>query len=69
MRTIEPAGVPGSHGRPLTGREIVVLVIVMILAAVLTVAGLPAFGSVELLGGTALLILRILRSSGGNLRE
>ncbi|MFC8980992.1 hypothetical protein ACFU3J_27900 [Streptomyces sp. NPDC057411] len=65
MRTVEPAGVPGHPNRPLTGAEIVVVIVVMILAAALTLAGMPAFGIVELLGGTTMLILRLLRPAPG----
>ncbi|MFF9914854.1 hypothetical protein [Streptomyces sp. NPDC013457] len=64
MRTFAPAGDPGPHNRPLTGGEIVLVIIVMIIAAALTVAGPPAFGIVELLGGTAVCVLRLLRASG-----
>ncbi|MFC7924775.1 hypothetical protein [Streptomyces cinereoruber] len=66
MRSIEPPGNPSPRHRPLTGGEIIVVVIVMILAAALTAAGLPAFGIVELLVGTAACVLHLLRSGGNS---
>lgn len=57
---------PQSEGprgdRPLTGREIVVVVVIMVLSAVLTIAGLPMFGIAEFLGGSAVVALRLMRS-------
>ncbi|MFD9474463.1 hypothetical protein [Streptomyces goshikiensis] len=35
------------------------------MATVLTMAGLPVFGIIELLGGTAAVILRLLRPEDG----
>ncbi|MFE9846618.1 hypothetical protein [Streptomyces goshikiensis] len=65
MRFITPAGLPGPGSRPLTSGEIVVVVIIMILATVLTVTGMPVFAIIELLGGTAAVILRLLRPEDG----
>ncbi|MER6393675.1 hypothetical protein ABT236_35090 [Streptomyces sp. NPDC001523] len=65
MRSIPPAGYPQPGSRPLTGGEILIVVIIMILATVLTVAGLPMFGIIELLGGTAAVILHLLRPTEG----
>ncbi|OKJ52726.1 hypothetical protein AMK29_31535 [Streptomyces sp. CB02261] len=53
---------PSPRSRPLTGGEIVIVVVVMVLAAVLTIAGLPMFGIAELLGGTAAVVLGLMRS-------
>ncbi|WP_411575170.1 hypothetical protein [Streptomyces fradiae] len=62
MRTF--SSVPGVYdsGRPLTVVEIIVVVVVMVLAAGLTIAGLPMFGIAELLGGTAAVVVRVLRA-------
>ncbi|QNP68006.1 hypothetical protein [Streptomyces genisteinicus] len=59
--TPQPEG-PRPGDRPLTGREIVVVVVIMVLSAVLTIAGLPMFGIAELLGGSAFVALRLMRS-------
>ncbi|MFI5642974.1 hypothetical protein ACIA8H_37080 [Streptomyces goshikiensis] len=65
MHFITPAGLPGPGSRPLTSGEILVVVIIMILATVLTMAGMPVFAIVEVLGGTAAVILRLLRPEDG----
>lgn len=62
MRTIFSVPAVYDSGRPLTLVEIIVVVIVMVLAAALTIAGLPMFGIAELLGGTAAVVLRVLRA-------
>ncbi|MFD9575922.1 hypothetical protein ACFWBI_39760 [Streptomyces sp. NPDC059982] len=67
MRIITPAAAaPGPHSRPLTGAEVLIVVVIMILATVLTVTGLPVFAIIELLGGTAAVILRLLRPAAGD---
>lgn len=63
LMLIDAAAVPDP--RPLTGGEIFIVVIIMVLATVLTVAGLPMFGIAELLGGAVALVLRVLRRGGG----
>ncbi|MGW7317393.1 hypothetical protein [Streptomyces sp. NPDC054865] len=66
MRNITPAGPPTPGNRPLTGGEITIVVIIMILATVLTLAEMPVFGIIELLGGTAAVIVHVLRPSEGD---
>ncbi|OKK16137.1 hypothetical protein AMK16_25880 [Streptomyces sp. CB00455] len=65
MRIIAPSGSPHPRSRPLTGGEILVVVIIMILATGLALADLPVFGIIELFGGTAAVILRLRRPGDG----
>ncbi|GGV26654.1 hypothetical protein GCM10010495_48170 [Kitasatospora herbaricolor] len=58
--TAMPACGPERGGRTLTNGEIVIVVVIMILAASLAVAGLPMFGILEFVGAVAFLACRTL---------
>ena len=55
MRSIHLHPFPGHRPPAPTGGEIIVIVVVMTLAGVLAVAGLPMFGALEFLGGAVYL--------------
>ncbi len=55
MRSIHPRPLPGRAPSDPTGGEIIIVIVVMTLAGVLAVAGLPMFGALEFLGGAVYL--------------
>ncbi|GLW73752.1 hypothetical protein Kpho02_60500 [Kitasatospora phosalacinea] len=55
-----PDGGTGRGHRPLTGTEAVVVIIIILTAAGLALAGLPIFGVLELLGGSGIVAVGVL---------
>ncbi|MFF2820984.1 hypothetical protein ACFVT9_36340 [Kitasatospora cineracea] len=55
-----PDGGTGRGHRPLTGTEAVVVVIIILTAAGLALAGLPVVGVLELLGGAGIVAVGVL---------
>ncbi len=56
-----PGPGPGGPGPVLTGGEILIVVVVMTLATVLLLAGLPMFGTLEFLGGAVFVACRTVK--------
>ncbi|WPW26122.1 hypothetical protein P6B95_41975 [Streptomyces atratus] len=63
-----PLSLPSASPGALTPGEVVIILVVILVAGVLALAGLPLFGAVEFIGGAlwvAVSSLRVMRRTAG----
>ncbi|MFE6872277.1 hypothetical protein ACFVFS_37750 [Kitasatospora sp. NPDC057692] len=58
---VPTAPVPDRPGRSLTGAEAVIIIVILLLAGALALAGLPTFGALEFIGAAVFLACRTIK--------